>query len=102
MSPRRIGTTQATQDDPRNKGYVTGLAGARPGAGGPAGSDRMPDQRDQHLLDGLTLACVAEHDGGARVDVKRLGDLVRGVAGSTLETVDGHHERCFPLFEVVD
>jgi S-adenosylmethionine synthetase len=74
------------------------LASHRAGAGL---GDRVAEQGDEHVLDGLALPRVAHHHGRVRVEIERDPDVVRLVARGAVEAVDRDQERRGAVLEVV-
>src|SRR6266704_1645661 len=95
-SSRLTSATLRSPDLPRE---VSGHADlARPAAC----TQDVPDQADQHLLDGVPLPCVAQHDGHPGPQAQGDPDVVRLEPLGAVEAVDRDDERYLVPLEVVD
>jgi S-adenosylmethionine synthetase len=63
--------------------------------------DRVTEQGDEHLLDGVALPRVAHHHGRVPVEVEGDPDIIRLVDRGAVEAVDRHEERRAAVLEVV-
>src|SRR5436305_10844593 len=68
----------------------------------PAPAHHVPDQADQHVLDRVPVARVAQHDRYPGAQAERDPDVIRLEPGSAVEAVDRDDERHPVVLEVVD